>query len=681
MSKTRLPFLAALMLGAASASAAVPDGLHGWLGRDAASFRTWTQARLDEEKSAVARIKAVRGPRTVANTLMPLDEANNALQLAGNQTYLLYAVGDAPALRDAAQALQQAVSTAATQVALDRGVYDALSALAKSSAGRKVDPATLYYIDHTLLEYRLAGVDRDQATRAQVQALQDKITRLSLVFGRNVQDDVRKVPATLAEMKGLPQDYIAKHPAAADGTVMLTTDQPDVGPVFKFAESAALRKRMELAYSNRAFPANEPVLKDLLETRQELATLLGYPRFADLATADQMMGSTANLKAFLVQIEAASKPIADKEAAQLAAFVAKIDPTALPLTDADVSYWRELYRRSAYDFNSQSVRPYFSFAAVQGGVLTTAARLFHLRFVSVRGAPTWDPGVSTFDVFDAQGKAGKKLGRIYLDMHPRAGKDKWFSSAPVVPGIAGRQLPEGALICNFTGGTSADPGLMEYGDVVTFFHEFGHLMHHILGGQGRWSAQGGFGVEGDFVEAPSQMLEEFFRDPAVLQGFARHYQTGEVIPAATIAKMNRASAYGRGTWVQQQLSYATYSFEIHDQPPRQIDLDGLFEQIQTGFLPWQAVPGQHQFASFTHLTGYSSNYYTYVLDKVIAVDFFSQFDKANLLDGPTALRYRRTVLEPGATKPAAALVKDFVGRGQSADALTTWMNVEFQPVP
>jgi thimet oligopeptidase len=404
--------------------------------------------------------------------------------------------------------------------------------------------------------------------------------------------------------------------------------------------------------------------------------LLGFATFANLATADQMMGSTTKLKAFLAEVDAASKPIADRENAQLMAFVAKADPKAGPLTEADGTYWREQYRRAAYDFDSQSVRPFFPYEEVQAGVLAVAARLFHLRFEAVRDAAVWDPGVSTFDVYDAAGTGGARLGRIYLDMHPRTGKDKWFSSAPVTPGIAGRQLPEGALICNFSGGQAGDPGLMDYDDVVTFFHEFGHLMHHILGSQGRWSGQGGFNVEGDFVEAPSQMLEELFRDTTVLQSFAKQYRTGETLPAATIAKMNLASAYGRGAWMQGQLFYATYSLQVHDQPPAQIDLQALFQRDQRRFMPFLPLPDAHAFASFTHLTGYASNYYTYVLDKVIAVDFFDQFDRTNLLDGPAASRYRHAVLEPGATKPAADLVHDFLGRPQKVDALTRWMNVE-----
>jgi thimet oligopeptidase len=421
------------------------------------------------------------------------------------------------------------------------------------------------------------------------------------------------------------------------------------------------------------------VLKDILVARQDLATTLGFPTFADLATADQMIGSVSHLKAFLNQVDEASQEDGKREYAELLAFAQKQQPGLTNISAADAGYWSEQYRRSRYDFDAQSVRPYFPYNEVQAGILKTAARLFHVEFRAVTNAKVWDPSVSMFDVYDeASPNKGKKLGTIYLDMHPRTGKDKWFSSAPLVPGIRGRQLPEGALICNFSGGVAGDPGLMEYSEVVTFFHEFGHLMHHILGGQGEWSGQGGFNVEGDFVEAPSQMLEEMFRDPAVLQSFAKNYKTGEVLPSGLIARMNAAGAYGRGGWVQRQLLYSTYSLQLHDRPPADVDFDALLQQDSKQFSPYSFVDGDRMYASFTHLTGYASNYYTYVLDKVIAIDFFAQFNQADLLDGPTAMRYRRTVLEPGATKPASELVKDFLGRPQNIDALKKWMNVEFE---
>jgi thimet oligopeptidase len=436
---------------------------------------------------------------------------------------------------------------------------------------------------------------------------------------------------------------------------------------------------MYLADNQRGYPKNKAVLLDLLAARQQLATTLGYQTFADLNAADQMIGSTANIKLLLNQIENAAREPSAKEYASLLTFAQTQQPALTHISAADRSYWIEQYRRSTYNFDAQSVRPYFPYEQVQTGVLNTAARLFHVQFQAAPDAKVWDPSVSTYDVYDnAVPNTGKKLGRIYLDMHPRPGKDKWFYSAPLVPGIAGRQLPEGTLMCNFSGGTASDPGLMQYNEIVIFFHEFGHLMHHVLGGQHAWAGAGGFNVENDFVEAPSQMLEEFFQDHAVLASFAKNYQTGETIPAGIVDRMNAADAFGRGLWTDRLLFYATYALQLHDRPPSQVDLDMLLKDDWTGLTPWAFVEGDHMYASFVHLTGYASNFYLYLLDKVIALDFFSKFDKQNLLDGPAAMRYRRTVLEPGATQPAAEYVKAFLGRPQSIDALKAWMNVEFK---
>jgi thimet oligopeptidase len=662
------------LIGITSSLHAQTDPLHAWLpATDPAGLQTWVDARLAAERTAVAQVVSVTGTHTIDNTLRPFDEAQAQLAIAGNEAYLLYAVGNSAPLRDKGQALSQAVSTAATELSLNQAAYKALASI----DAKQADPATRHYLDRTLLEYRLGGVDKDDATRQKIRALQDRITSLSLTFGRNVQDGLKKITATKAELDGLPADYIARHTPAADGTYTLTTDSPDYTPVIKFARSADLRRRMYLAYSTRAYPVNKQVLLDLLAARQDLAGLLGFPNYATLATADQMMGSPTRLQAFLDGVDQASRASGDKEWALLMAFAQKEQPGLTTISAADTNYWSEQYRRSAYNFDSQSVRPYFPYDEVQAGILKTAARLFHLEFKAAPEARTWDPSVTTFDVYDAAGTDHKKLGRIYLDMHPRDGKDKWFSSAPVVPGIRGKQLPEGVLICNFSGGIPGDPGLMEYSDVVTFFHEFGHLMHHILGSQNEWSQQGGFNVEGDFVEAPSQMLEEFFRDPVILESFAKHYKTGEPIPASVIDQMNRAGAYGRaGAW-QFQLMAAAYSLQLHDRPTSQVDLDGLLRQDWEHYQHSSWVDGSEFYASFTHLTGYASNYYTYVLDKVIAVDFFSQFDRKNLLDGPAAMRYRRTVLERGATVPAQRLVDDFLKRPENMDAFKAWLNVEF----
>jgi thimet oligopeptidase len=660
---------------APTAAAPKADPLHAWIqARNPSELERWANERLAAEKADIDKLLAVTGPRTVANTLRPYDDAQNELSIAGNNAYLLYALGDEAAMRDMGQKVTAAVSAAQTDLALNQNVYRALAAVPLPAH----DPATRYYLERSLLEYRLAGVDKDDATRKKIHDLQDKITDLGLEFNRNIADGTRTLTATRAELDGLPADYISRHKPNADGTYTLTTDAPDEQPVMEFAASADLRMRMYEQYHSVAYPKNEQVLRDLLIARQDLATTLGYAHYADLGTADQMIGSAANVQKLIDQVDAAASPLAEREYDELLAFAQKQQPGLKEISLADSPYWGEQYRRSRFDFDAQSVRPYFPYTEVRAGILATAARLFHLSFKPVKDAVVWDASVNAYDVYDAApGKAGHLLGRIYLDMHPRDGKYKWFASAPLLPGIAGRQKPEGLLMCNFSGGVGGDPGLMDYQEVVIFFHEFGHLMHHILGGQGQWSGQGGFDVEGDFIESPSQMLEEMFHSTAILQSFGKNYQTGKPIPAELVARMNRATAYGRAGWFAFQLLYASYALQLHDRAPEGIDFDALFEQDQKRFEHFAPVPNDHTAASFTHLAGYASNYYTYALDKVIALDFFSQFNPNNLLDGPTALRYRRTVLEPGASKPAAELVKDFLGRPQNMKAAEAWMNQEF----
>lgn len=428
---------------AARAQAAKPeagDPLHAWnAGSDPASLDAWVHQRLAAAQANIDKVVAVTGTHTVENTLRPFDDAQNELAIAGNEAYLMFAVGDSAELRNKGQALAAVVSSAGTDLSLNQKVYRALAAVPLPSN----DQATKHYLERTLLEYRLSGVDKDDATRAKIRQLQDRITERSLVFGRSIADDVRKVTATKAQLDGLPADYITRHKPDADGRYTLTTDSPDSTPVMSFAKDADLRKRMFLAYTERAYPKNISVLKDVLIARQELATTLGYQTYADLATADQMIGSAANLKVFLDQVDDASREIGRREYEELLAFAQKQQPGLTGIPDSDAGYWSEQYRRAKYDFDAQSVRPYFPYDEVQAGVLKTAARLFHVEFRQITDAKTWDPSVAVFDVFDAvSADRGKKLGRIYLDMHPREGKDKWFRARQWSRGFAGGSFPK-----------------------------------------------------------------------------------------------------------------------------------------------------------------------------------------------------------------------------------------------
>jgi thimet oligopeptidase len=664
--------LGAALLGMAGGGLAQNDPVHVWVGRlNAANVEKWVGGHLAQEQKYVDELLAVKGPRTIENTLRPYDNAQNELALAGFQAILMNGLAPEKEVRDAGEAMAQTVQEASNALELNQDVYKALAALNVSAA----DPATRHYVDRMLLEYRLAGVDKDAATRAEIKKLLDHIADEGLKFARNVQENPNFVEVKdKGELAGLPADFVEAHKPAADGTIKLSTDETDQNPVMTYVTSEDLRKRMYLAYQTRAYPVNKPILLDVLKARYEVAKLIGYPNYADLATADQMIGTAANMKSFLNEVDAASRAPSRREYEILLTFAKEKNPGMTLIPVYSRAYWQDQYARARYNFDSQAVRPYFPYERVQQGVLDTAAKLFHVTFKPSTDVTVWDASVSEWNVYDGD----KLAGRVYLDMHPRDGKDKWFNSSPVVPGIQGKQLPEGALICNFPGGKAGDPGLMQYDDVVTFFHEFGHLMHNILGGQQQWSGIAGFSTETDFVEAPSQMLEEFFRDPGILRSFAKHYQTNETLPADLIDRMNRASAYGRAGWVQAQLFYSTYSLDVHDRAPDTVDLDALLRSDFTRFYPYPFVEGNRFYASFTHLIGYTSNYYSYVLDKVIALDFFSQFDTKNLVGGETALRYRKAVLEPGGSKAGTELVQGFLGRPQNLEAFKKWMDEEFR---
>jgi len=662
-----LPFVFAAVLSAQKITVSQPTI---WAAQpDVSAFEKIENDRLAAGERAIATLLAVTGPRTIENTLVPFDEAVHQNNSAGYFAGLMEQVHPDATFRDHATAMLTKVSAAQTAIALNHDVYNALAALDLS----KADATTKYYVQHQLLEFRLAGVDKDDATRARLKKLNDQATEQQSMFDRNISDGQKVVEADPSELDGLPQDYIDRHKPGADGKVRITTDYPDAYPVFTFAKSDSLRRRVSLAFNTRAYPKNQEVLTNLMKTRYEIATLLGFSSWADYNAADKMIAKGHNIADFIQQVNDASRALAQREFEMLLAEKQKTTPGAKEIWSYEAAYLSELVRRTKYDFDSQSVRPYFPFTEVKQGILDTAADLFHVSFQQEPNVPSWDPAVETWIVIDS----GKPVGRFYLDMHPRPGKFSHAEMAPVLDGIRGKQLPEAILVCNFPVPTATDAGLMDYGDVETFFHEFGHLMHHILGGQQQWAGISGITMESDFVEAPSQMLEEWIRSPQVLAKFARHYKTGEPIPAELVARMNRASAFGRGGWVGRQNSYSAISYDIYKTKPEDVDLDKVTLDDARRYTLFTPLPETHVWASFGHLGGYSSAYYTYLWDKVIAEDFFLQFDHKNLLAGDAPMRYRRVVLEPGGSMSANDLVKNFLGRPQNITALQHWMAEEF----
>ncbi len=436
---------------------------------DAGAFEKIENDRLAAAQRAIDKVIAVSGPKNhrqhpAANYDEALRQLDAALYFSG----LMEAVHPDAAFRDRATAMTRKVSALQTALSLNRGVYQALAAIPLDHA----DPVAQYYVRRQLLEFRLAGVDKDDAARARLKVLNDELTEEQSAFERNINDGTKTVEVRDAsELNGLPKDYIDGHKPGKDGVINITTDYPDYIPVMNFAVSGALRGRLFLAFNTRAYPQNSDELMKMLRTRYEIASLLGYKSWADYNAADKMIGSGARIADFIRDLDAAARPGSDREFKMLLAEKRKTDPQATTIGVQERAYYQELVRRSSFNFDSQSVRPYFPYQRVKQGILDTAATLFHVTFKQEPGVPAWDPTVETWQVIDS----GKVIGRFYLDMHPRPGKFSHAEMVQVLDGVRGKQLPEAALICNFPRPTADDPGLMGYGDVQTFFHEFGHL--------------------------------------------------------------------------------------------------------------------------------------------------------------------------------------------------------------
>ena len=631
------------------------------------AFRTMEEQRLEHARVLIAKISAVTGSRTAENTLRVYDDALIELDAAASQASLIENVHPDSAIRTVAEKLSQEASALSTELSLNRDVYDALSAI--PSAG--LDAETRYYLEKTLRDFRLSGVDKDEATRTKVKALNDELVLIGQEFSRNIREDKRPFQIDSAtELAGLPADYIARHKPGSDGRITLTVDSPDAVPVFSYATSEPLRKRMQFEYNNRAYPKNMDVLTRMIARRHELATTLGFPNWAEYITANKMIGTARNAREFIDKIAEASRERAATDYTTLLARKQQDVPNATFVNAWESSYYSELVRRTDYDFDSQKLRPYLQYDRVKQGVLDVTGRLFGVTFKRIPDAPVWHASVEAYEMWDQ----GKLAGRFYLDMHPRADKYNHAAQFDVRTGIAGRQIPEAALVCNFPGGEAGDPGFMEFSDMRTFFHEFGHLLHTLFAGRHQWVGTGGIRTEHDFIEAPSQLLEEWTMDAAVLQTFARHHETNQPIPTELVKQMKRAGEFGKGLGVRRQMVFANTSLSYYDRDPSHVDLDGMIRNYTEQYQPFPFVEDTHFETSFGHLDGYSAVYYTYMWSLVIAKDLFSAFDCTNLLETGTAARYRQMVLAQGGSKPAAQMVEEFLGRPSGFEAYRAWLN-------
>ncbi|MFS2279846.1 M3 family metallopeptidase [Microbacterium sp. OR21] len=627
---------------------AFPAASDDWL----AFATTRTDERLAQVDEIVARLKD-GGSRSALEILHLWNDLQIALRSAHSEAEVLAEVHPDRAVREGAES-----RTAASQAKDAELMTDAeLAAVFAAADATGLDADAARLLERIQRDFRRGGADRDAETRARLREFAARETDLGVTFARNIREGRREIRVAPEDLAGLPDDFLAGRPVGDDGLVAVSTDNLDVMAVMNYARDRATRTALRVARSELAWPENDPVLAELLQVRQQHAEMLGYASWADYETEDRMAGSAARVASFLAEVDEATRAAADTEYGMLLERLREEHPEATEVTNADQHYLLNRLHEERFAVDAQEVRRYLDFERVLGGLLSTTGRLFDVEYEPV-DVPTWHSDVRSYDVI----RAGERIGRIHLDLHPREGKFNHAACFPLAPGVRGRVLPEASLVCNFP------RGLMEHREVQTFFHEFGHLVHDILGGDQKWAPFSGVATEWDFVEAPSQMLEEWVWDAEVLASFATD-DSGEPIPAALVERMREAEAFGRALLVRTQLGHARVSYHLHmDRPADLATATDHWYEVST---PVRTLPGTHSYASFGHLTGYGSCYYTYQWSLVIARDLLTGF--TGLLDADSASRYRREILEPGGRRDAADLVEAFLGRPFTVDAYREWM--------
>lgn len=612
--------------------------------------------RAERARAAVATL----GSGAITDAGAWVDEWNAgdiALSEVTTLTELIAEVHPAKEVRSHAEALLTSAKTFGLERLQDPDVYASLSALDLAT----LDDAAAEVARRLGGDFRAQGAHLGADARAVLAALNVRITELSNTFSEHIRDSTGRVSVPAEALAGLPQDFIDAHAADADGNVTLTTEYPDLLPFLDMAHDHEARLALTLADRTRAYPQNEDVLREMLAARHTKATLLGFQDYPTYATDGMMMSDGDAIGAFLDDVAAAARPAGLKDVQDLLVIARRDRPELTGIGAPDTRYYIEKLKAERHGVDQHAVRSYLRYERVRDGILALMTELFGATYVRV-DATTWHDAVETYDVVDD----GAVIGRIHLDMHPRDGKFGHAACFGLVPGIGGHALPESALVCNFS------RGLLTHDELETFLHEFGHLVHSIFSGHHRYARTAGFGDrwEWDFIEAPSQLLEEWAWDATTLRRFATN-DAGEPIPFELVDAMRAARYTAAGLLTCRQLAYGGLSYRLHRDHPD--DIDALAREVEEAYDVREPLEGSHDWASFGHLTEYASNYYTYQWSLSIARDLFTAFDEAHLLEPGVARRYRDTILAPGGTKPAMELIADFLGRPYSTAAYQSWL--------
>ena len=613
---------------------------------------------------SLEKIKSVKSEnQTFENTLLAWDRMYDSFNSGLSVIYLLAYVHPNEDVVTESQKSISDLNKLWNEIQLDVEIYAALLEFEKKAEAQSLKPEFTRFLEKLLHELKRNGLGLPEKERNEIKEIKNRISDLSLQFSSNIAAVQDELIVAEEEMNGLPDDYKEMR-KNEDGTYKIDLSYPSYHPFMKYSESDTARKKLYIKFKNRASEANLPILKELLGERKKLANMLGFKTYADWGIDDKMAKKAETVWEFENSLAGRVKLKARFDLDELI----RVKKEYLDSEDENIinawesAFYTNLILKNKYQVDQEKVKEYFELNNVINGLFEISERLFGLRFEKAEHASVWHPEVIPYHVY----QNGNKWGYFYLDLHPRAKK---YSHAACFSLVNGKkfpgeeQLPVATLVCNFPKPSKTKPSLLPHSDVETLFHEFGHLLHHLLS-ETELAAQAGISTAHDFVEVPSQLFENWAWDYKALSLFAKHHKTGEVLPAELYKKMLAARNLGSGIHTLQQIFYGLLDMTLHNRydPDGKTTTTEIVRHLQNSITPFPFLDGTYMEAGFDHLTGYAAGYYGYLWAKVYAEDIFSVFKMNGVFSREEGMKLKDTLLSKGSTMEEKDILLSFLGR-------------------
>lgn len=633
-----------------------------------------TKAYIRAVKKCIQQIKDIDDEdRTFSNTAKALDNvaALSDLAIFAHVLEILELLSPNKDIRDEAHEGQIKINAAFIDMFTDKKLYHGFKAYVEHKAPTEsLTEEQQYYLHIVLQRFQHHGLELSDDKLDQVKQLKKDLAEIAIDFERNIASDNRTIVVKHNELAGLPDDFVAGLKKTAEGDYMLGTDYPTYLTVMQQATQRETRRKLYDLFNNRAYPANEELLTKMIAKRDQLAQLLGFHSYAIFDLDDQMVKSPDRAIAFLNNVKARADSKEDQEFKDLI----KDLPEGVTLTPEgklepwDYGFVRDKYKKKKYDVDEEKIAEYFPVEETISGLLSIYESFLSIRFEEVPVRGLWSNDVRLLKVFSM---ADQLLGFIILDLYPRANKYSHAAHDTIIPATFDKRGKENVevsvILANFPKARGNKPPLFKRSDVSTFFHEFGHAMHALLG-RTSMASLSGTSVKRDFVEMPSQMLEEWLWDKEVLKIISGHYETGDPLPDDLIDRILATKHMSTGSFVQRQAMFSMLALDYFASGQDK-DVQAINARLQTEMIKNIAFfPEDHFFASFGHLPGYGAKYYGYLWSKVFALDLFSEIKKHGLLNPEIGQKYIKEVIGRGGSADPNDLLRNFLGREPNDEA-------------